>query len=165
MAKKTKVVETDKGWAALKRTLARIPDKELAVGIPGAIDLNARPLSVGSIGTVHEFGSLDGTIPERSFLRSTFDANVRKYTRSLSQQIRRAIERNAPQEAALFRLGEKVRQDVIDRIRNREIKQGIKESTKKAFIATGSQTRRGDGPALVNTGRLVDSIVSVVRDS
>ena len=36
-------------------------------------------------GAVHEFGSRDGTIPERSFLRSTIDKNQKKYDNLFEQ--------------------------------------------------------------------------------
>lgn len=156
----SKVIDKDKGFKRLKKTLKTFGDDELVIGIPGKIDFNVP--TQGAIGAVHEFGSVDGSIPSRSFLRSTFDKNVSKYTRSLSQQIRRAIERGSPRKQALFILGEKVRKDVIKRIQSEEIKQDLAESTKQAFV-TGTRTRRGDGPALVNTGTMVGQIVSIVR--
>lgn len=149
----SKVTTKDNGWKSLKRTLAKIPSHELLIGIPGEIDFDVP--TQGAIGAVHEFGSIDGSIPERSFLRSTFDANVTTYTRSLAQRIRRSIERGAPMQSALFQLGEKVREDVINRIRKKEIKQDLSPVTLKAKAPKTT--------ALINSGSLVGSIVSVVR--
>lgn len=158
MANKGKVTEKDNGWTSFKKILQKIPDKKLVVGIPGPIDFSVP--TIGAIGTAHEFGT--SQVEDRSFLRSTFDKNRLRYTRSLAQQVRRALERGEDPAAGLFKLGEKVRKDVINAIRNREIRQEIAESTKKAFIAPGSKTRRGDQPALINSGRLVGSIVAKV---
>ena len=155
----SRVIDKDKGWKRLKKTLKSFSD-ELVVGIPGKIDFNVP--TQGAIGAVHEFGSVDGTIPSRSFLRSTFDKNVGRYNRSLAKHIRRSIERGAPRKQALFMLGERIRKDVLKRIRNGEIVQDISDSTKKAFVP-GTRTRRGDGVALVSTGTMVGSIVAIVR--
>ena len=154
------VSDKDKGWKRLKKTLATFGDDELVIGIPGEIDF--RVPTQGAIGAVHEFGSVDGTTPSRSFLRSTFDTNVHRYNRSLAQLVRRAVEKGSPRKQALFRLGERIRKDVIKRIQSGEIKQDLKESTKMAFVPN-TKTRRGDGVALVSTGGMVGSIVSVVR--
>ena len=59
-------------------------------------------------------------------------------------------------------LGERVRKDVIKSIRKGEIRQDLSEATKKAFVPN-TKTRRGDGVALVSTGTMVGSIVSVIR--
>ena len=154
------IIDRDKGWKNLKRTLESFKDDELVIGIPGEIDFNVP--TQGAIGAVQEFGSVDGTITSRSFLRSTFDKNISRYSRSLAQHIRRAIDSGSPRKQGLFRLGERVRKDVIKRIQNGEIKQDLAESTKMAFVP-GTRTRRGDGVALVSTGTMVGQIVSIVR--
>lgn len=154
------VKERDTGWNKLKKTLAKVGDFEVVVGIPG--DINFKIPTTAAIGAVHEFGSLDGTIRERSFLRSTFDLNERKYVQLLNKLIGKTVKSKRIDEAALFQTGETVRGDVLNRIRKREIVQDIKEATKQAFVP-GTKTRRGDSPALVNTGNLLGSIVSKVR--
>lgn len=40
-------------------------------------------LTTAQLAAVHEFGSADGHIPERSFIRSTFDKNKKTYTENL----------------------------------------------------------------------------------
>ena len=154
------IIDRDKGWKNLKKTLASFKDDELVIGIPGKIDFSVP--TQGAIGTVHEFGSVDGSIPSRSFLRSTFDKNISRYNRSLAQHIRRVVKSGSPRKQALFRLGERVRKDVVDRIKNEEIHQGLAESTKQAFVPN-TRIRRGDGHALVNTSTMIGSIVSVIR--
>ena len=40
-------------------------------------------LTTAQLAAIHEFGSADGHIPERSFIRSTFDANKNTYVQNL----------------------------------------------------------------------------------
>jgi len=146
------LVDKDTGWKKFKKSLRRMGGLEVVVGIPGEIDFS-RP-TTAAIGAVHEFGSTDGTIPERSFIRSTFDQNERKYDRALQKEITRAIKTRSGSEGALFVVGEQARADVINRIVSREIKQDLKPAT----IA-----RKGSDTALVDTGNLVGSIEAKVR--
>lgn len=151
--------DIDNGWKALKKNLKKLKNDELVVGIPGNIDFGTP--TQAAIGAVHEFGSADGSIPSRSFLRSTFDKNVNKYNKILSDNIQKSFKLG-PQKQALFVLGETVRRDVIEQIKNKGIKQDLSEATINAFVP-GTTTRRGEGPALISTGGLVGSIVSIVR--
>ncbi len=148
----TEVIDIDRGWRSFKKRLARIGQSEVVVGIPGEIDFSVP--NTAAIGMVHEFGSTDGTIPERSFLRSTFDANRAKYDALLERLTRKQLRGGINYEASLFRVGETARGDVIKRIKSKEITQGLAPST----IA-----RKGSDTALVDTGALVGSIVSKVR--
>ena len=156
----TNLTDKDKGWKRLKKTLRSFNDDELVVGIPGKIDFKVPTQS--AIGAVHEFGSVDGTIPSRSFLRSTFDKNVKQYSRILTKNIRLAVEAGAPRKRGLFVLGEAIRADVLERIQTEDIKQDLKEATEFAFIP-GTKTRRGIEQALIATGTMVGQIVSIVR--
>ena len=156
----TKLIDKDKGWNRLKKTLKSFKDEELVVGIPGKIDFNVP--TQAAIGTVQEFGSVDGKLGSRSFLRSTFDKNVNKYSKELTANIKRAVKKGSPAKQGLFVLGETVRKDVINAIENKEIRQDLADATKAAFVP-GTKTRRGDGVALVSTGSMVDAIVSVIR--
>lgn len=159
----SKITEKDNGWNAVKGVLRKLGDKEVVVGIPGPINFS-KPTQA-AIGVVHEFGSPARGIPNRSYLRSTFDKNETKYARILERYVASSIRGKKVDEAALFVVGETVRGDVINAIRLRQIPQDLKEATKRARIAPGSPTRRGDGPALINTGGLVGSIISKVRRS
>jgi hypothetical protein len=146
------VVDKDNGWNALKKSLRKLGDQEVVAGILGDIDFSLP--TVAAIGLVHEFGSPERNIPERSFIRSTFDKNEAKYTRLLQESVRKVVRTKKIDKAALFRLGETARKDIVNRIVQGEIKQGLKPKT----IA-----RKGSSTALVDTGALVGSIVSKVR--
>ena len=68
------------GGAAIRRRLARIRENtngphKVFVGIPTGMSY-PDGTSLGMVARVHEFGSADGTIPERSYLRSTLIYNA-----------------------------------------------------------------------------------------
>lgn len=127
-------------------------------------------ITMASLGEVHEFGAIIKNgfgmgiliiIPQRSFIRSTADQNKTKYNARLWRISKKMIKRpkDVDVRAELFKLGEAVRRDIINRVRKAEIKQDLAESTKKR------KRRKAGGkvePALIDEGLLIGSISSVV---
>jgi hypothetical protein len=150
----SKLIDNDTGWDAFKKTLAQLKGTEVVVGIPGEVDFGPSATQA-AIGTVHEFGSLDGHTPERSFLRSTFDTNVRKYTDILKKYAASSLKSRKVNRQALFVLGETARGDVINRIRHQEIRQELADST---------LVKKKGTTALIEEGALIGSITSTVQD-
>lgn len=116
------------------------------------------------LAVIHEFGAkvkngfgrgIEIVIPERSFLRSTADENRRKYELVMKRSVRKLVK--APlffnAKAELFQLGERVRADVI-----RKIKRRIPPPNKPSTIAQ----KKGEDVPLIDTGQLVGSISAVV---
>ncbi len=71
---KAEVSDKDHGWAALLKHVHENEKQYAKVGVIG--DAGAQQngkLTVAEIGAVNEFGTEDKIIPERSFIRSTFD--------------------------------------------------------------------------------------------
>jgi len=152
--KKSKVVVKDNGWDELKMVLRRLGHHEVVVGIPGPVDVKT-PNKAG-LGAIHEFGTLDGHIKHRSFLRSTFDKNERKYARLMVKGLKKQISQRRRDIASLLVLGETVRADVIKRIESKDIRQELAASTLAAKAPR-------DKALIAFTGSLVGSITSKVR--
>lgn len=74
-----KVVDKDRGWAEMLRRAEAIRGRSyVRVGVlsdskKGGLHVPGAKLTVAEIAAVHEFGTTDGKIPARSFIRSTFD--------------------------------------------------------------------------------------------
>lgn len=151
MASSAKFIGKD-GWKGFKKTLAKLDGAEVTVGVPGEVDFSGP--NTAAIGMVHEFGSADGTIPERSFIRSTFDINESKYRKLMEGLIKKATKAGKFRVHTLFQLGETARADIVKRIVGKEIPQDPRGLGNKP-----------DGTALVETGNLIGSIVSTVRRS
>ena len=154
---KSEVVDRDLGYARIVKELGRIAHKDpgVLIGIrqgaeaPAGVDI-----SMVELGSVHEFGSLDGTIPERSFLRSTADAYQEKYADRLGDAIGFAIDGWRPLKTSLGRIGAEAVSDVQGRITRREIHQDLSEATIRRKTVGG---KKGD-VALVDTGHLLKVI-------
>lgn len=103
---------------------------------------------------VHEYGTKDGRIPERSSLRSTFDEKLSSYQKELDEVGRKFFSLEN-YEGELMLLGEKMKKDVIEKI-----KSGIPPELAPSTIAS-SPKRKGSIP-LWNTGQLVNALTSVI---
>lgn len=104
---------------------------------------------------VNEFGSDDGHVPERSFLRSTLDTNDRSYSELLADGVDRLIDGEQP-SAAFAPLSRTVVDDV-----QRKIDEGVPPANAKSTIEA-----KGHGHTLIESGDLRKSItarVSVIR--
>lgn len=91
------VKESDSGWARLRATATEVRRGAYAkVGIlenalpPENDEGEKLPFTMASLAAIHEFGSKDGRIPERSFIRGGIDANeeeIRKVTLKVARGI------------------------------------------------------------------------------
>lgn len=92
-------------------------------------------------------------IPERSFLRSTFDSNLSKYKLKLDKIADRSLD-GTSLRGELLLFGEGVRTDVI-----KKIKSGVSPPLKAATV----RRKKGEKTQLIDTGQLLNSISAVVR--
>lgn len=109
--------------------------------------------SMMDLAMVHEYGSRNGHIPARSFIRSTCDAKRKEHldlVRKLQWQI---ILGRLNAKQALTQLGEVVSKDMVQTI-NDGIEPELKDATKK---------RKDSSKPLIDTGRLKGAITHEVR--
>jgi hypothetical protein len=144
------VVDIDRGYAALIRTIRDGIDTSVEVGVA---DDGGSP-DIVMIGMVHEFGSDDGHVPERSFLRSTMDENRPKYAALIETATERVLFHGAKPENAFAKVGRTVVFDVQRRISSGDIEPALAPET----IA-----RKGSDTPLLDTGRLRSAIVFEVK--
>ena len=109
--------------------------------------------SVLDLAVVHEYGSKDGRIPQRSFMRSTCDAERNDHLRLISALQGKIVDGALKVRQALTQLGEVVSKDMVQ-----TINRGIAPELKPATIR-----RKGSSKALIDTGRLKGSITHEVR--
>lgn len=151
------VTDRDNGFEAFFAGIRQLGASRVKVGIQGREAAEIRPggISMVGVGTIHEFGAPRANIPQRSFLRSTADANRRKYEQRMERSVRKLIKtpESFNARAELFKLGEIVRSDVIKTIKAR-----IPPPLKAATIAR----KKGDDVPLIEFGLLINSIRSVV---
>lgn len=148
----------DKGWNKLTKQMksASGKGKWAQVGIQGAeagqaIAEHQFNTNV-ELAVVHEFGTRDGKIPSRPFLRSTFDINQKKYEKAVEKATGKLVD-GKKLEGELFLVGEQHRMDIINRVRSDPF-QGLAASTLK---------KRGTGVPLWDTGQLIGSLTTVIK--
>ena len=86
MSRRNEVVDRDHGWAAMQRRLREARSAYAKVGVLGDQEEGESGLSVGEIAAVQEFGTEDGSIPARPFVRPTFDRQ-REHLASLAAKL------------------------------------------------------------------------------
>lgn len=118
------------------------------VGLPANSGAYPDGTSVLMVGIVHEFGSPKNGIPQRSFLRSTLNANRRAYMQLIKKLGKQVFLGKIDGAKALQLLGLRVQTDVRQKITD------IKEP---------ALTYR-EGNPLVQTGLLRSSITYVVEE-
>lgn len=109
--------------------------------------------SMVDLAMVHEYGSKDGRIPQRSFMRSTCDAERTKHVNLISLLQGKILDGAVRVKHALTQLGEVVAKDIVQTI-NRGIAPALKPATIK---------RKGSSKPLIDTGRLKGAITHEVR--
>ena len=159
-----RVVDTDKGYAALVRNLDALGKTGIAGTGPGVyvgIRANAGNEPDGTplvkIAAANEFGTIDGHIRERSFLRSTVDKRHPVYAAALVRILDAATK--APDGLAALRLG-------LARLGAVAVGDVQRTMTDLDDPPNADETIRrkyGQDNPLIDTGRLRQSIDSEVR--
>lgn len=168
MKARFKVTSKDKGFAKLSvefKALAR-GDTYVKAGVLGdAEHTGGDGITNVELAVIHEFGSPSNNIPERSFIRSTFEANKAFYQAALRAGINRVMDGQGSFARMLGMLGAKMAADM-----KKTIVAGIDPPTSPATTArklakSYAGAAAGDPKPLIDTGQLLSSITWEVVDS
>ena len=110
-------------------------------------------MTIGDIGSIHEFGAPSAGIPQRSFIRGWYDERQAFIADTLRTQLRAVIAGKRPIEQAAERIALAFEGDV-----KRRIAQNIPPPLAPATIA-----RKGSSVALIDTGQLRNAIRGQVK--
>ena len=156
-----RVTDVDHGYDALVRDMRKLRSSRVLVGIlqdkGGETDEDGG-ITLAGYAAVNEFGSEDGRVPERSFLRSTMDTNKAAYADELKAALGSAVDRVVKgsagdmlkeMERGLGRLGLKAVRDVKDTIRDLRDPPNAPSTLERKYP--------GENP-LIDTGRMRASI-------
>ena len=110
---KVKLVDRDLGFSKLFANAKAVKNSKVRVGVfdSGEADPDGG-LTVAELALIHEYGTDDGHIPARSFVRSTFDAKRAELAAMGEKLIVRVIEGKVKIDAALNALGAKLADDI-----------------------------------------------------
>lgn len=150
------IIVKDRGWDDIVKGLGesvKVEGVSAGVGIQGVKAVAASKEHKGKtnvyIGLVHEFGTRDGRIPSRSYLRSTFDEREKEYQKEIDEAARRVSAGKADPRGEMLVLGELHRGHIIAKIKD-SIPPPLAESTIAA--------KKKETTPLIDTGQLFNSI-------
>ena len=149
------VVDIDKGFARIVGAIKNATQQAtVTVGIhQDDGDKSHGLFTVAQIAAVHEYGSEDGKIPQRSFIRDTHDLNLQANLERLKRLEEHVLTGKLTQHQMLTYLGEVASKQMVSRIN-----QGIAPELKKSTVR-----RKGSSTPLVDTGQLKGSITFKVN--
>lgn len=156
----------DKGWEKIKQTLEKAKDGRVAkVGVQGdeAEATYEDGWSNVTNAAVHEYGTIDGKVPERAPMRTTFDENVQKYERQAAKSAKAIFDLKAQVDGETLLLGELHRADILKKIKA-GLKPKLAESTAAGLASTGLPRADYGATPLLVTGQLWNSFSVQVVD-
>lgn len=174
MARKSgvKIVDRDKGFNKfLQQAKELSKNSQVAIGVrgqdasekkTGSTDTGAKftPMqapSLADVATWMEYGTErnGGHVPERSYIRSTMTENHTFYVKMMVTLAMKVLDPKSPMpvETALGLAGEKVKMDVMNKIR----------SNIPPALSPQTTDRKGSTTALIDTGQLINAITYDVR--
>lgn len=161
MSKKSKLVDKDLGWTKMLQRAAEIKNARVKVGVladdsKGGMHVPGADLTVAEIAAVHEYGTQDGHIPERSFIRSTFDKKREELVAVGKRMMGDVLRGRIGVKQALNMMGSALASEVKSAITDGE---GIPPPNAPSTIAA-----KGSSRPLVDTGRMLNAVTWVIED-
>ena len=145
--------EKDLGYLRILRELDELGRKEILVGLQDDGATSKDGVNVAEYGTYNEYGTR--TIPERSFMRSTFDNTVDKLNRTKDKLLTLVTMGKLDAETAANLLGEMHEGDI-----KKTIGRGVPPPN-----APSTVRRKGSSKTLIDDGIMRNSIRYKVKTS
>lgn len=123
------------------------------VGVPKAAGSDEDGTKIAVIAAVQEFGSADGRIPERSFLRVPLSAEQKRFTETIRRMVPEVVHGTATTRQMLDMVG-----DQAVGVVQQAISEGIAPAN-----APSTVKRKGSSTPLVDTGALRQAITYVIE--
>jgi hypothetical protein len=146
-------VDRDKGRLALLLALSDADNAHADVGLFEGEAHEGTDLTMAEIGAVHEYGTRDGHVPERSWLRSNHDKHWRRYGQMLDEGYSKILAGKASVFRVLHAIGEKVASDV---------RKNLTDVREPPLAASTIRKKKGKTNPLIDTGALRAAIRSRV---
>lgn len=143
-----KITSDTKDLKKLVKKLKKLRNAGVDVGFLGGERHREVPeATVAEIATIHEFGSDDGKIPERPFMRNTVKKH-KNYVSLLARESGKVFEKRQSSSTMIAKMGETVRSDMIQEIAGGNFTP-LADSTVRA---------KGSSKPLIRTGFMWNSI-------
>lgn len=113
----------------------------------------SKPATLGEVAVYNEFGTSDGRIPERSFIRATHDAKKREWIRRTGTVRKRVMEGKIDTDKGLGLVGEMIKTDIQRRIRS-----NVPPPNKPGTIAAKTRAGKKGDRTLINTAQMLNAV-------
>ncbi|NQY74606.1 MAG: hypothetical protein HRT90_07570 [Candidatus Margulisbacteria bacterium] len=145
--------DTDRGYLKLLKEINLLRKKpSIKVGLIGPNKhKNTKAVTMVKMGTAHEFGSKNQNIPQRSFMRTTFDQRKRSWFLKTKKLKSMVLSGKTTVSRSLDTLGITLETDIKSKIQ--------KEDPKWPSLSPQTiKRKRGSTKKLIDTGQLKNSI-------
>lgn len=166
---KFKAHNTDKGLKKILKDkghlgINKIQAKAGVIGSKAGSKRKGGAIDNVTLAVIHEFGSPAARIPERSFIRSTFEKHKARYNTELRLLLTRALAKGTSLTDVFSLLGLRMASDmkkaIADGIRPPNSERTLERKKKKSYVGAAFGTPK----PLIDTGQLVSSITWEVVD-
>ena len=162
------IEDRDLGWQRIQAQLRALAGSVVTIGVHDDAGKHADSNeTVAQIAAIHEYGAPDEHIPQRSFLRSTFDESEDRFAVALQEGLGAVTAGTMPASTALARVGlmaqGAVRGKILRGIAPPLAPMTIEQREAKAAHGGGLQSMAGKHTPLVDSGQMLASIVYKVR--
>jgi hypothetical protein len=147
-----KTTADDRVWRRLRAKVKDVNKRIVKVGILSG-EAYEDGTTIAEVGAFHEYGSADGRLPERSWMRRTFIEQRQKHIRLLADLARNILSERMSPDKALGVLGSWA----VTAIRT-TIRQNIPPALKPETIRRKTVGGKQGFIALIDTARLWNSI-------
>lgn len=150
------VTVIDKGWDGIVRDLREIGNSYAKVGLPADGSTRGRKSmsELIDVGFTHEFGYDPRNIPERSFMRTSFDQKSEFIAAKQQEAIDKVREGLATPRAALAELADEGVEIIKEKINT--------EDPSWDKLSDVTVAKKGTSKMLVETGQMINSMQSKV---
>lgn len=146
----------DFGWEQLQKELKLLHRVKSKVGLPTGGDVGSGEAltmsEVATVGAVHEFGAPNKNIPERSWLRASYDENKGDLDRVKTREYNRLLEGKQTAIVAIGRVGEWLAA---------KVKAKIRKGPFEPLAATTLARKAPKTKPLIDTGQMIQSVTHV----
>lgn len=142
--------DIDRGWRRIQRQLQEARTHEVVVGIHQG-DQNGEGEQIATYAAANEFGT--EKIPERSFLRAGFDANISELNTEMASRYAQMLRGAITTQQALGLVGLRLQHIIKDKIGS-----NIPPANSEATIAL-----KGSSRTLIDTSAMINSVHYIYR--
>jgi len=143
---RVEIKEKDMGWDAIQRSLKKLNNSFVDSGLWGEGDDPKQNMAY--LGLIHEFGVMSRKIPQRSFVRTAFDINLKSTQATIKRLYDLLSMAKVGVDSMLEQIGKKMKKDMRKRI----------ESQQFVPLRPATIRRKGKSTILIETGKMYNSI-------